>query len=237
MSELDALIESGDDYEEPETVEQESEVEEVETEEVETEETEEVEESATTAQDRGKKAKSNDEEEETHWTKAAYLDEKRKRQELEKRLAELDKPRQQEESIDLLTDPEAGARLLEQRAENKAFLRVIELSRDVMRDAKPDYDEMESYFVEQAKADPSLVDKMRVAANPAKYAYDTAKRLKFLAEVNDPEAYKAKLRAEILQELQAEQVKKKPASLTKTTSAGGTKAVTGDDSLESILGR
>lgn len=240
MSELDALVEAGETYEEEaSTVETETEEETVEeTEEVEetTEESEEeTEDSATTAQDETKQAESS--EDEPNWAKVAYLDEKRKRQDLEKRLEALERPKGEDERLSFDDDPDAAIQQLEKRAETKAFLRVIELSRDVMRDAKEDYDDMEKQFVELAKEDQSLIAKMQASANPAKFAYDTAKKHLFMQEVSDPVAYEAKVREKVLAELKAETAKKKPPSLTKTASAGGTKSSTGDESLGDILGR
>lgn len=226
MSELDAMLE-GDVIEDAATVE----TDEVgETQEVSEETTEE--DSATTAQPESDETTTDPEVKNLDWAKVAYMDEKRKRQELEKRLEALESGGNQQErpkGKDLFEDPEG--RLQDLKLEVKA-----DISREMMMELKPDYKEKEDVFLALAKEDPTLVVKLRQAQNPAKFAYETAVKHKALQEIGDPTQYREKIKAEILAELSKTQPKKKP-SLANTTSVGGGIVSSGDSSLADILGR
>ena len=226
MSELDAFLE-GEVIEDNATVEA-DEVEE--TQEV-SEETTEAE-SSTTEQPESDETATDPEVKNLDWAKVAYMDEKRKRQELERRLEALEAGGTQQErpkGKDLFEDPEG--RLQDLKLEVKA-----DISREMMMELKPDYKEKEDVFLALAKEDPTLVVKLRQAQNPAKFAYETAVKHKALEEIGDPTQYREKIKAEILAELSKTQPKKKP-SLANTTSVGGGIASTGESSLADILGR
>lgn len=232
MNELDALLD-GDVIEDEATVET-DEVEEVE---AETEESEEVEETtgdegATTAQPESDETTDDPEAKNLDWAKVAYLDEKRKRQELEKRLEALEtsgQPVEKGQEPDLFENPQEALQNLEMRVK-------ADLSRQMMMELKPDYKEKEDSFLALAKEDPTLVVKLRQAPNPAKFAYETAVKHKALEEIGDPVSYREKIKAELLAELSKTQPKKKP-SLANTASVGGGVSSGGDQTLEDILGR
>ena len=78
-----------------------------------------------------------------------------------------------------------------------------ELSQEFMREIHPDYDDMESEFVKLAADNPVLQAQLAKSSNPAKFAYETAKKAKALAEMGDPEAMKAQMRTEIEKEVRA----------------------------------
>lgn len=252
-SELDALLE-GDDFEEVETTADEEETEETEeleaeepeedTEEEETEETEEdSEEEGSTAEPEAS-GKDSGETEET-WTKAAYLDEKRKRQEYEQEMAqlraELDALKNPAEDLDY-SKPEQVASAIQSRAELIATKKVVNLSRAMVKNQYKDYEVMETVFADAAKSDPSLVNQMLVAENPAEFAYKTGKKLSLMKEMgDDPDAYIAMKVAEAVaanksKEPEPEKPKpKKKPSLAKTPSVSGSTA--SGESLSDILGR
>ena len=226
MSELDALLE-GDVIDDEATVETDEveEAQEVSDEPTETD-------SATTAQPESDETTTDPEAKNLDWAKVAYLDEKRKRQELEKRLEALEAGGKQTETAkepDLFENPTEVLQNLELRVK-------ADLSRQMMIELKPDYKEKEDVFLALAKDDPTLVVKLRQAQNPAKFAYETAVKHKALEEIGDPVAYREKVKAELLAELAKSQPKKKP-SLANTTSVGGGIATTGESSLADILGR
>lgn len=226
MSELDALLE-GEVIDDEATVETE---EAEEAQEVSDETTES--DSATTAQPESDETTTDPEAKNLDWAKVAYLDEKRKRQELEKRLEALEAGGKQTEATkepDLFENPTEVLQNLELRVK-------ADLSRQMMIELKPDYKEKEDVFLALAKDDPTLVVKLRQAQNPAKFAYETAVKHKALEEIGDPVAYREKVKAELLAELAKSQPKKKP-SLANTTSVGGGIATTGESSLADILGR
>ena len=159
--------------------------------------------------------KTEDEEGPESWTKAAVLDERRKRQALE---AELEKLRQgeqkpaDEDKADWYADPEKAAQAMQQQLSQQAFNTKLELSQDMMRGQFEDYDDLETEFVDLAKQDPRLIQEMQQAPNPARFAYETAKKAREYTAMKDVDSYKAKLKqeleAELRKELEAEQQQK-----------------------------
>ena len=171
--------------------------------------------------------------------KAQALDERRKRQELEAELRELKKP-QETKAPDVLDDPEGFTKSLKDSQEQMSFTIRAELSADFMKQQHNDYDQREAEFYELAKESPELRAQLRAAANPARFAYDTATkhaRLKALENVDDMEA---KLRAEIEQKVRSEFETKEKARLAKTANitpslASETSAPVGSDTVEPDL--
>ena len=165
------------------------------------------------------KAEQKTEEEEgpESWTKAAVLDERRKRQALEAELEKLRQGQQQQpaneaEKADWYADPEKAAQTMQQQLSQQAFNTKLELSQDMMRAQFEDYDEHETEFVDLAKQDPRLIQEMQQAPNPARFAYETAKKARDYEAMKDVDSYKAKLQQEIeakvRKELEAEQQQK-----------------------------
>lgn len=183
-----------------------------------------------------------------HWSESAYHDEKRKRQELERRLAEIEKPAKQEE-VDLFVDPKGFTQGLKNELKNELLTERINLSREIMAETKSDYADKEARFVQMAQADPSLVAKMNASPNPAKFAYETAAKaiadeakLKLLDEIGDPAAYREKLKQELLAELGGKPPAKTPlkaivdrAPSLATASAAKANTDVPDDSLEALF--
>jgi hypothetical protein len=141
---------------------------------------------------------------------AALHDERRKRQELERELEKLRNPEQkkQEEVPDVFVDPNAFTQHLKEHTTKEIAKHRRELSQDLLREAKPDYDEKVSKFVEAVKTRPDLIDQMNASLNPARFAYDFGKaeldreaKLKLVDEIGDPVAYKERMKQEIIAEL------------------------------------
>lgn len=159
--------------------------------------------------------KTEDEEGPESWTKAAVLDERRKRQALEAELQQLkqgQQPAPEEQKADWYGDPEKAAQTMQQQLSQQAFNTKLELSQDMMRGQFEDYDDLETEFVDLAKQDPRLIQEMQQAPNPARFAYETAKKAREYEAMKDVDSYKAKLRqqveAELRKELEAEQQQK-----------------------------
>lgn len=146
-------------------------------------------------------------EEKEPWTKAAYMSEKKKRQELERKLAEVE----QKPLPDAIDDPEGFSNALRSELATTAFSIKTELSQDLMRELHDDYDEKEAVFMELAQDNPSLVQELREASNPARFAYETAKKHEELQQLKDVDSYKAKLRKELEAELRKEIMGEKEA--------------------------
>lgn len=87
------------------------------------------------------------------------------------------------------------------------------MSREIMLELKDDYEDMESLFIELAKEDNSLIEKMKKSPNPAKYAYNAAKEhleIEELRKTKESEDWKA------FQEWKKEQSKKPPEETPQT---------------------
>lgn len=156
-------------------------------------------------------------------------DETRKRQDYEKQLAEVRRQaeeqaryiqqvqewyrnqQQQEPEVDLY-DPQQAQQFFNNQLQpinRQIYETRVLLSQEMYRSAHPDYQEMEDIFAEAMNQDPSLRQKLEAHPVPAKFAYEEGKRLKLQQELSDPDAYRAKLRDEILAEIQSQQ---QPAS-------------------------
>lgn len=146
------------------------------------------------------------------WTKAAYMSEKRKRQELERKLAQ----QERKPLPDAIDDPDGFASSLREEMAMTAFGIKTELSQELMRELHDDYDEKEAAFMELAQDNPSLIQELQAASNPARFAYETATKHAELQQLKDVDGYKAKLRSELEAELRAEILGEKQAKEAKT---------------------
>lgn len=114
--------------------------------------------------------------------KAATKDERTKRQALERRLQDMQKPKDEKPKTDFWTDPDAAIeeRLTEreQALRRESEARFFNLCEDAAREKHADYDELVSELIEETDADQSLAQQVftaaRAAKNPALYLYKTA---------------------------------------------------------------
>lgn len=154
------------------------------------------------------KAKESEEDiEKQEWTLAAVKDERRKRQELERKLEELQKQQgeKQEELPDVFDDQKAFVDSIRQEYRQELAKTKLELAREMMMDSHDDYEAMETLFIETiAKENPVLAAEARKASNPAKFVYQNAKKYQEYKEMQDVDSMREKLRAEIRAELKAE---------------------------------
>lgn len=157
-------------------------------------------------------AVSNVKDEGPHVPRKALEDERRKRQELERQIAELtgkstqqtQQPQQQPQPSqqrqfpqrpDPWTDPEGAAAYDQMMFQHQLFETRVITSKELMRTVKPDFDEMEKIFIEAASADPWLEQQLVQHPMPAKFAYEQGRKLKLMREIgDDPAAYEQRLR-------------------------------------------
>lgn len=182
---------------------------------------------------------------ETDWHVKAIQDERRKRQELERKLAELQNA-EEKKRPDVFEDPEGAFKFTESQIAQQVFQVRVEMSREMMALAKPDYEEKEALFVEMVKENPILAQELQRHPNPAKFAYETASKALQLKEMENLDEYKAKLKAEIRAEIEAELKQQQAAEQAKRQSIPPTLAnkraaaplnEQADEDLKSILGR
>ena len=141
---------------------------------------------------------------------------------LEQQLRQMQQPQQeQQEPQDFWDNPEGTINGLKQEFSSELQRTKIDMSTEFMKSMKPDYVEKETLFLQVAQNNPALVQQMLSSSNPAGYAYDYATKYQQMQELQNPEAYKEKLRAEIMQELEAEQKGKIEAEIQKRTSLPG----------------
>lgn len=163
----------------------------------------------------------------------SYHAEKTKRQELEKRVAELEgklKAPPQEAAIPDVFDPAftqkigetIEARLARQNWENR-----VAISTAAAKIAHKDYDAIEAIYIEEVNKGraPRIPDAHPM---PAEFAYEIGKQFALLRETGgDLDSYRAKLRSEIEAELKANQAKAeaaKKAAIMPTTAGDSSAA-------------
>ena len=176
------------------------------------------------------------EQEEESWTKAAVIDERRKRQELERKLEEYESRKPEQKRPDVFEDADGAFKYTEEQINQRIQGVQMSLSVEMMRTVKEDYDEMETAFIELAKDNPALVQEMNKSPNPARFAYETAKKHQQWQEVQNVDTYKAKLREEMRAELekelgekQAKQDRKREAIQPTLSGAGSKGGLSADD--------
>jgi hypothetical protein len=102
--------------------------------------------------------------------------------------------------------PQDPLLVMQQQIVNERF----NTSEMLVREKFADVDETIATFRQAADKNPALTAQMFASTHPWKFAYDEGKRLKFASEIgNDPAAYRERVKAEVLAELQ----KAAPASL------------------------
>lgn len=143
------------------------------------------------------------------WTKQAVLDERRKRQELEKKLAEIEARLQpqrqaptQQEQPDWFASPEQAAQAMQAQFAESMFQTRVATSERILKKEYEDYDEVVEVFSKQASKDPNLLQQLYNHPFPAEFAYQVGTQIKLMEEIKDPKAYREKVRAELLAEMQ-----------------------------------
>lgn len=157
---------------------------------------------------------------ETHWAEAAYLDEKSKRQDYERRLqayeqqmqAQQQQPDPQASTDDDLwwDDPKAAAeqQAAALRAEfaSQTFQTKFGMSETIVRSQHEDYEAKAGLFEKALGGNPNhpLAQQMAADPNPALFAYNMGKQIESMQEIGtDPAAYEARVREKIMAEMQA----------------------------------
>lgn len=176
---------------------------------------------------------------------AQAKDERRKRQDLEKRLKDLERqimppqqhqpqqqqrpPQQVPQRPDPWTDPDGAAAYDRAQQHYALYETRVSLGEEIMRSAKPDYDEVVSVFREIASNDRMLAHQLVNSPNPAKFAYEMGKKLKLMSEIgDDPTAYETRLR----EKWEAERAAQTPAAPMPAPKAPAPKSLAGTPSAQ-----
>lgn len=143
---------------------------------------------------------------------AALLAERDKRQELQRRLTEHEQRQQAEQpKQDFFENPDEYMQGVVNSVNQAATQRIYMALEEQAREANPDYDEVFAEVKAHAEDNPAVVQKILNAPNPASAAYKLGKQLREFKAMQDPEAYREKLRAELRAELAAENTAKEEA--------------------------
>lgn len=180
----------------------------------------------------------------------AATDERRKRQELEARLAAMEKPK--EEPKQFWDNPDAALSEIRQEIAGVALNTRLNTAETIARSKYQDFDEKVGVFAEIMQQNPSIHGQWLNSPDPAEFAYKMAKNHQQLEQLGGIDAMRqkieadtrAKVRAEIEAEYKAkaEEDAKTRAALPRSLSdARGTQANptvwAGPTSLDDILGK
>lgn len=148
-----------------------------------------------------------------HVPRQAVIDERRKRQDLERRVAELQEqvqrfnqpqpPEAKQPEPDWWQDPQTAAQHLQSQVQNqmqaRLYQQAVYTSEKILRQQHQDYDEVANLFAEAAKQDQRLLQQVLEHPFPAEFAYKAGRQIKLMQEIGeDPDSYRSKLEAEIL---------------------------------------
>ena len=143
-------------------------------------------------------------------------EERRKRQELERRIAEMQTKQPEGEKKTFWDDPEGHFKTQEQRQAQREMAFALKVSETIARSKYNDFDGAIEVFAEILKtpAGPGVHAQFIAAQDPAEFAYRLGKQTKELREVGSVEAMRDKIAKEERIKLEAE-FKKKQADLVK----------------------
>lgn len=147
--------------------------------------------------------------------------EREKRQEREKRIAELEaeldksrsnngqaQPARTEEEEqpkgEFWDNPVAFVESLLDRRDRVQKKQQLIDAEDRMREKHPDYDDVITKVIAYGQSNPAAITEIMSSANPAKAGYQFGQKLAELEQMKDPDTYREKLRAEIRAEIEAE---------------------------------
>lgn len=181
----------------------------------------------------------------------AAEEERRKRQELERRLADLEKPKTETEKKTFWDDPEGHLKGWEQALEQKFTQREmnvkLQTAEAIARTKYKDFDANIEVFAGLLQTTPGLREQWLASPDPAEFAYRAGQGNRMLSEAGSIDALREKIEKETRAKLEAEfkakneQLEKQraalPGSLSDVRGASTRQApvFTGPTPLEDIL--
>ena len=131
-------------------------------------------------------------------------EERRKRQDLERRLAEVTKPQAESEKKTFWDDPEGHFKSFEQRMAQMGQALSLQVSEKIARSKYNDFEEKISEFADSLKNTPGLHAQWLASPDPGEFAYRHGERVKEMREVGSLDNYKKKIEQELRTKLEAE---------------------------------
>lgn len=184
--------------------------------------------------------------------KQAMLDERGKRQDLQRQIDAMQAQQNQTEKPDAFVNPDEAIDYGNNEIRSEFEGRLLNMSEAQARLRHDDFDEMNDIFMnELAVQNPMLGQQALKAADPFEFVYQQAKNHKELDGINTLDDYKAKIETDMRAKLEAEYADKAksdtnnainaalPPSLSTATATGGNQTPTwgGPTSLSNILGK
>lgn len=177
---------------------------------------------------------------------ASLHDERRKRQELERRLAAMEQQKQQTPAPDPIEDPEGFMSHQDAVRQSERLQDRILMSEQIMRTNVGDdeYEKAQDAFAAEVETNPALAVELRTHPNPAKFAFDTGKAALERQEIGNPREFaarqveealakqKATMAEEITRQVQEQLAKLVPKSLADAKSEGTRSAQTPVDDVD-----
>lgn len=193
-------------------------------------------------------ADSKESEEEKDWKFAAYQDEKRKRQELERQLEELKKPKEEAKAPDVFDDPEGFQSYQATQLDQKVMQVKAEMSQFVAEKefGKEKVDAAFTKFSEMVKDNPELYSQAINSPSPYHQIVEIVDKAQKYEQMQNVDQFEAQMRAKIEEQIRAEleekyskQVAKKsnvtPSLNSQRSAEGGHNEAS--QSLQDIFGR
>lgn len=132
----------------------------------------------------------------------AAQEERTKRQELERRLAALEKPAEPEKQF--WDDPEGALKKMEARIEGVAVNTRLNTAETIARSKYPDFDEKVAVFAQVLHQTPGLHPQWLNSPDPAEFAYRTAKNYQEIQQVGSIDAMRKKIETDVAARVRAE---------------------------------
>jgi len=134
----------------------------------------------------------------------ALKDERRKRQDLERRLNAIEAEKQKQPAPDQFEDPEGYQKWQDTQLNERLFNQKCNMSRAVvvMQHGEDDFLEKEAAFNEAAERDPTLLSQAAQAELPALFMYQQGEAHLKRQEIGDPADFEQRVRAKVEAELE-----------------------------------
>ncbi|XTQ92560.1 hypothetical protein ACQR5W_11610 [Xanthomonas sacchari] len=128
----------------------------------------------------------------------------RRADELERQLAELRQQQEQAKRPEFFDDPAAYVQTEVQSATQRIQQQFYAAMEADLREQHADYDEVIQALVQRAQDNPALAQKVFQSPNPAREAYRLGRQIQQMEQMQDPEAYRAQIEAELRAKWEAE---------------------------------
>jgi len=138
---------------------------------------------------------------------AAAQEERRKRQDLERRLAEIESAKPKETKT-FWDDPEGHLKSFEQKLQQASVQTKLQTAEAIARSRYQDFDEKVTVFAEILQSTPGLHAQWLQSPDPAEFAYRLGKHTKELRDVGSIDNLRAQIEKETRLKLEAEFKKK-----------------------------